>query len=122
MHKLLPETKDAFVALRLSGKLDESDYESMLPILEERIARYGKISLYWEMRDFEGWTIDGLLSDAGFDTKHKDDFIRIAMVGEKKWHGWMTKMLKPFTSAEVRYFDIDETAAALGWSSAESAV
>lgn len=118
MYEILPETKDAFVALRLTGKLDEKDYEALLPMLKELIARHGKISLYWEMREFEGWTMDGLLSDAAFDAEHTDDFVRIAMVGEKKWHDWMTKLMKPFTSAEVRYFELDQAGTALSWAKA----
>ncbi|RYD91602.1 MAG: STAS/SEC14 domain-containing protein, partial [Sphingobacteriales bacterium] len=44
------------------------------------------------------------------------DFRRIAIVGEKKWHEWMATAMKPFTSAEVRYYDHSERAAALAWS------
>lgn len=115
MYKQLPESNGSFVALRLSGKLDEDDYQSIIPMVTERIASHEKISLYWEMRDFDGWTADGLLSDAGFDVRHADDFTRIAMVGEKKWHDWMTNLMKPFTSAEVRYFDLSESEAAKIW-------
>lgn len=115
MYQLLPESQGGFVALRLTGKLDASDYEGIIPILESRIREHGKLRLYWEMRDFEGWTLGGLWADGGFDAKHANDFTRIALVGERKWHEWMTKLIKPFTDAEVKYFDLDERAAALAW-------
>lgn len=121
MYQLLPETDGAFVALQLTGKLEASDYDGIVPILEERIAQHGKISLFWEMRDFHGWTVGGLAADAKFDVKHANDFTRIALVGEKKWQELMTALMKPFTSAEVRYFDFHAREAALAWASQPTA-
>lgn len=115
MYEILTKSDDRFVAIRTSGKLEKSDFDSMIPLLEDRISRHGKISLYWEMNDFDGWTMEALGADAGFDIKHKNDFNRIAMVGEKKWHEWMTKLMKPFASAELRYFDLSESEEAKGW-------
>ncbi|MDA7880879.1 STAS/SEC14 domain-containing protein [Akkermansiaceae bacterium] len=43
------------------------------------------ISLFWEVSSFDGWTTEALFSDIGFDIEHRNDFTRIAMVGEKKW-------------------------------------
>ena len=115
MIEILPETKIEFVALRLSGKLDDEDYTIIVPLLEKQIEAHGSITLFWEMVDFEGWTIPALWADTKFDVKHATDIDRIAMVGEKKWHELMTQMVKPFTSAEVRYFESDERAPALRW-------
>lgn len=115
MYQLLPESQRGFVALQLSGKLDASDYEGIIPILESRIREHGKLRLYWEMRDFEGWTLGGLWADGGFDRRHANDFTHIALVGEKRWQEWMTKLMKPFTSAEVKYFDLGEREQALSW-------
>ena len=115
MHILLPESKEGFVALRLSEKLDGKDFDRIIPILEEQIEAHGKIALFWEMASFEGWTTEALFADTGFDLQHRNDFTRIAMVGEKKWHAWMTKLMKPFTSAEVKYYEIPERENALAW-------
>ncbi len=115
MHTFLSETQDSFVALRLSGKLDKSDYEAIVPLLEKHITAHGKISLCWEMHDFEGWTPGGLWADTKFDIHHANDFTRIAIVGEKKWHEWMASFMKPFTSAEVKYFESDERERAIAW-------
>jgi len=106
--------------MRLSGKLDRSDYESYFPILEGRIDQYGKIRLYCEMVDFDGWTPSGLWADTKFDVKHANDFTRIAFVGEKKWLNLITQAMKPFTSAEIRYFDIAEREEALQWAKERS--
>lgn len=115
MHTILDETKDGFVALEVSGKLETSDYHVLIPVLERQIEAHGKIALFWEMRDFHGWTGGGLWADTKFDVKHAGDFTRVAMVGDRKWEEHMTTCMKPFTSAEVKFFDIDERESALRW-------
>ncbi len=115
MFEILPQTEHDLVALRLSGTLDQDDYAGMLPEIKKRIETHGSLRLYWEMDDFHGWTVGGIWEDTTFDVQHAKDFSRVAMVGEKKWEEWMTKLMKPFTSAEVRYFDIEEREKALAW-------
>jgi hypothetical protein len=43
------------------------------------------------------------------------DIERLAIVGEKTWHQWMTGFCKPFTSAEVRHFTMAQLDAAREW-------
>lgn len=50
-----------------------------------------------------------------FDIQHANDFEKIAMVGEKNWQKWMTNLMKPFTNAEINFFEPGERAAALEW-------
>lgn len=115
MYKILSESREDLVAIQVNDKIEAEDFKTLRPFLEGRIRIFGKLRLYWEMRDFEGWTLDGFWADAGFDSKHKDDFTSIAMVGDKKWQEWMTKLMEPFISAEVKYFDLDEIGEALEW-------
>ena len=51
------EDTDNFVALHFTGQLEKADYDKMVPYLESKIERHGKINLYWEMDDFEGWDV-----------------------------------------------------------------
>lgn len=115
MHQFLPETQADLVALELSGKLDAAEYKDILPVVEAAIQRYGKVRLLWEMTDFEGWTLGGLWEDGQFDVRHQGSFSKIAMIGDKKWQQWMTQSMKPFTTAEVRYFESGYRADALAW-------
>lgn len=96
-------------------ELDQADYDRLLPIVENLIEQYGKVRWYFEMEDFDGWTLDALWSDIKFDFKHRNDFEKIVMVGRKDWMDWMTQLMKPFTSAEIRFFELEEQAAAREW-------
>ena len=49
------------------------------------------------------------------DMSHADDYEKIAMVGDKKWQDWITQFMKPFTNAEIRYFDSEQKEEAKEW-------
>ncbi|MBR9919550.1 MAG: STAS/SEC14 domain-containing protein [Bacteroidetes bacterium] len=96
-------------------KIDQADYDRLLPIAKDIIEKHGTLRWYFEMEDFDGWTMEALWSDAKFDFKHRNDFEKIAMVGRKDWMDWMTQLMKPFTSAEIKFFELEEQAAARAW-------
>jgi len=99
----------------VTEKLTRADYEMFVPQVERLIQRHGKIRVLMTMRDFHGWELSALWEDIKFDVKHFRDIERLAMVGEKKWQEGMSKFCKPFTSADIRYFDLDEMESARRW-------
>ncbi len=101
--------------VRVSGKLTKEDYEHFVPAVERLIQQQGKIRVLFEMHDFHGWEMAALWADIKFDIKHFRDIERLAMVGEKKWQKGMSKFCGPFTTADVRYFEHDQTDQARAW-------
>jgi hypothetical protein len=110
------------LAIRASGKLSKEDYERFVPEVERLIKEEGKIRLLFEMRDFHGWEAGALWQDIKFDLKHFADIERLAMVGDKKWEEWMAKFCRPFTSAEILYFDQSQVEEARQWIMSDQAV
>ena len=47
--------------------------------------------------------------------KHRQQVDRIAMVGEKDWQHWMTRIASWFVDADVRYFDASQESEAERW-------
>ena len=103
------------VIVSASGRLLKEDYEHFVPEVERLIKEMGKLRLLFEMRDFHGWDAGALWEDIKFDLKHFADVERLAMVGEKKWEEWMAKFCRPFTTAEIRYFDQSQAEEARSW-------
>lgn len=97
------------------GKLTDEDYDRLIPLLEEKVRTLGKIRWYFEMKEFEGWSLSALWRDLKFDFNHKEDLEKIAMAGDKKWEKELTQLMKPFTGAQVRYFDLSEADEAKNW-------
>jgi len=98
-----------------SGRLTKNDYAQFVPELERLMQQHGRIRLLFEMRDFRGWTASALWEDLKFDVAHFRDIERLAMVGDKAWERGMAVFCRPFTTAEIRYFDRSEADAARSW-------
>ena len=115
MVKILEQTAGNLIATRATGKLTAADYGKLLPILNNLLAQHKKIRWYFEMENFDGWEPKAFWEDVKFDARHANDFEKVAMVGDKKWEKWMTILMKPFTSAEVKYFDRALKEEAIQW-------
>ncbi|HET8839026.1 MAG TPA: STAS/SEC14 domain-containing protein [Flavobacteriaceae bacterium] len=115
MIQILEQTQGNIIATKATGKLTQTDYDKLLPLLNDKLGKYPKIRWYFEMEDFEGWDPKAFWEDVKFDFKHAADFDKVAMVGEKKWEEWMADLMKPFTAAEVKYFDAVQREEAIKW-------
>jgi hypothetical protein len=115
MIQITSDENSNIVYTTSSGTLQGGDYDRLLPFVEDKIKRHGKIRWYFEMKDFSGWKPDALLKDLQFDVRHVRDFEKVAMVGEKKWQEWLTGLMKPFISATVKFFLLSDREKAKAW-------
>lgn len=113
---LTMETADSgIVLIKASGRLSKADYDRFVPEFE-RIARArGPVRMLIDLHDFHGWDLPGLWEDLKFDTTHQNDMGRVAIVGDRAWQEWGTRLSKPFFKAEMRYFDQNEARNAQAW-------
>lgn len=96
-------------------KLHDEDYDKFVPFVDEKIKELGKVRLYFEMKDFEGWTPKAMWRDVKFGFKDKEHIEKAAMVGDKKWEKWLTELMKPFTKADIKFFRTEERETAKKW-------
>jgi hypothetical protein len=115
MIELLPESSGKILAFKMSGKLHDEDYKKFVPLVDDAIAKEGKVRMLASFHDFHGWDLHALWDDIKFATTHCTKIERIAMVGEKRWQEWMARVCKPFTMAKIRYFDASELDQAWAW-------
>ncbi|MEP6672558.1 MAG: STAS/SEC14 domain-containing protein [Chthoniobacter sp.] len=99
----------------MSGKLAHEDYLHFVPEFERLIKQHGKLRVLFDMTDFHGWEAGALWDDIKVDLKHFSDIERLAMIGGKEWEKQMSLFCRPFTTAEIRYFDHAKTAEAQAW-------
>jgi hypothetical protein len=99
------------VTVRASDKLTREDYAHFVPAFERLIAQHGKIRVLFDLHDFHGWKTGALWEDMKFGVKHFRDVERLAIIGEKTWEKWMATFCRPFTTANIRYFDQSEAEA-----------
>lgn len=100
-----------------TGKIEKEDYDELEEIMERKIDRYNTLRWIFEMKDFDGWEPEAFIKEAKLELKHLNDFEKIAVVGDKNWHKWVTKSLKPFMPEHTRlmFFETDEKSAAKNW-------
>jgi len=115
MFQFIPVHEDNVYAVRVSGKLSHEDYQNFLPDLEGLIKSDEKISLLIELDDFHGVDISAIKDDFNFSAKYSDAFEKVAIVGEKKWHHWMTLLSTPFLNGTVKYFNRVDLQDAWDW-------
>ncbi len=111
MFQSIPVFEENIFAYKVTGKLTEKDYQEFLPKLTTIIHKYGPISMLFELEDFHGMEGKAIREDYEFGIAHDKDFIKIAIVGDKRWEHWMTVLGNTFTKTELRYFDQDASAA-----------
>jgi hypothetical protein len=102
--------------VNVTGKLNASDYEELVPEFERLLKKHGSVSVLFNMQGFHGWSAGALWEDIKFDLRHFEDIDRLAMVGEKRWQQGMSHFCRPFTTAKIRYFDHTALEEARAWS------
>lgn len=103
------------LGVRISGKLTHGDYQHFIPSVETQIQKHGKLRVLVEMVDFHGWEAAALWDDIKFDIRHFSNIERLAMVGDRAWERGMSTFCKPFTTAQVRFFDRSALKEARAW-------
>ena len=109
------------VEIHIDETLTADDYDQFIPLTEQLIQKFGKISLVIVLKHFGGWDASALWDDLKFDYKHFSDVQRIAVVGEGAWDRILTALSRPFTAGEVKFFSESEIQAARQWAGALSA-
>lgn len=104
------------LAFKLSEQLCDADYEKFVPTVDAAVHAVGKVNMLVQFEPgFRGWDTRALWDDIKFTTTHYSAFERIAVIGDRQWEHWMATLCKPFTEADVRYFDATESAEAWAW-------
>ena len=83
--------------------------------LERLIEAHGPIRVLVHLEDFHGWTAGALWDELRFDLEHFRDIDRLAVVGDSSWERGLAAFAKPFTAAEVRFFDRADYGKAERW-------
>jgi hypothetical protein len=112
------KARGKIVFVTFKEEVNKQDYQKIIPQLEWLISNHQKIRILIELRDIKGWSASALWEETKFGAKHFNDVDRLAIVGEKQWKKNIAKFVKPFTSAEIRYFQTKELEQAKHWISA----
>ena len=106
----IPINEPHVFAFKVTGKLEADDYKYFRPKLEKLLEKESPLSLLIKLEDFDGWTAQAAWEDMKIGFEHRNDFLRIAIVGSSTWEKLMVGFGDLFTDIEVQYFDDDSNA------------
>lgn len=109
------EVKNNIVFVKASGTLTDEDYQQFVPQMEKLMQQFGRLRMVFEMENFHGWDLHSAWDELKFEIKHMKDLKRVAVVGDRQWEKWASKLSGIFTGTEVRYFYHDQADEAKAW-------
>ena len=110
------EIPDSNIAeLVVDGFVSQEDFDEISGRMTALIERHGRIRLLEEIKALGGFDLSIIPDDVRFAFHHLKDISHCAVVGERVWLEWLTRVLDPLLSCEVRYFERAEIEAARAW-------
>jgi hypothetical protein len=71
--------------IKIRGMLKKADYDRIIQIAKEAIAREGKVRALIILDGFEGWERHGDWGDVSFMMEQGQHIEKMAVVGDEKW-------------------------------------
>lgn len=115
MVTVLGDTNGDLLAVRVTGKLTDQDFDNYRRLVREKMNVYGTARLYFEMLAFDGWEPGSFVENAVFDILHREGFGKVAMVGEREWQNWAARLADIVKKGRVRFFPVEQRQLALSW-------
>ena len=106
------DQKESRVNLTVFGEFTLADYKEFEEVVNYKVKFEGPVSLFFDLREMSGFTIDMALEEIRFARAHPNDFARIAILTDDQWVAWSAWLSHIFVSAEMRVFDNSEDASA----------
>ncbi len=106
---------DFFLSLKAIGKLTYEDYETITPMIDSALnaVKEPQVKALIDGTELEGWELRAAWDDFKIGLKHGNEFVKIAIYGNKHWQEIAAKVGAWFVSGEVKYFENEEDA--LAW-------
>jgi hypothetical protein len=115
MFEKMSQSEGKVIGYRVVGTITKDDYAAMVPDVEALVKKEGKINFLLDMTQFKWEKVSAWGADWGFGREFRNQIERLAIVGDKKWEKWLTKLAEPFYAGEGKYFTSAEMDDAWDW-------
>jgi hypothetical protein len=102
--------------LKIRGMLKKADYDRMIQIAKEAIAREGKVRVLTILDGFEGWERHEGWGDVSFMMEEGQHIDKMAIVGDEKWKDdALAFTAKGFRATAIEFFPVSRLNEARTW-------
>jgi hypothetical protein len=117
MIKLLSDLPDDVVGIEAVGRIETSDYETVLdPAVEAALQGHEKIRLLYVLgEEFEGYSAGASWEDLKLGVEHWSKWERIAVVTDKGWIRDGVRMFGWMLPGAVKVFETGAREEAIAW-------
>ena len=99
------DQKESRVNLTVFGEFTLADYKEFEEVVNYKVKFEGPVSLFFDLREMSGFTIDMALEELRFARAHSHDFTRIAILTDDQWVTWSAWLSKIFVDADTQVFE-----------------
>ena len=115
MIEQLEQSSDNTLGYKVSGTVVKDDYEVLTREVQALVERVGDINVLLDLTEFRWEKVSAWGADLKFGHDYHKKIAKMAIVGDKKWEKWLTKLVDPFYASQAKYFHTTEMDAAWDW-------
>lgn len=116
MLELIPFEEGNIIGFRLSGKMEDDEFDEIVVRMEGMLKEHKKLRVYAEVEDFKGMSVNTFMKDLHYSLKHWRDFDKEAVVSDKGWiKSWAGFASSLIPNIEVRCFSFEQKDEAKEW-------
>jgi len=118
MVKIIDFENEKVIGMSIDGKIETGDIELVATLCEKKFKKNEKLSIYVEMKSFNGISLEAFFKDLKFGIKNFGKFDKKAVVTDKSWIKKLGNFSdKLFGSIEIKCFSFEEKNEAQKWAS-----
>lgn len=117
MYRVLDESQEGTVGIKIEGKFTVEDYKGLLPYLKRLRDEVGPMNLLFEVQKLECQKSDGYWRDLVVHLQNISGIHRMAVVGEDTYQRLESERERMGTVAnnEIQYFPFEQLDGAWSW-------
>ncbi|MGI9553913.1 MAG: STAS/SEC14 domain-containing protein [Thermodesulfobacteriota bacterium] len=116
MIEILDFESEKVLGIIMKGKIDSDDIEQVSEIVESKLEKFDKLSIYVEVESFGGISVEAFFKDLKLGIRNFGKFDKKAVVTDKTWMKKLGEVSdKLFSSIEIKCFSFDEKEDAVRW-------
>ena len=115
MIEKMRKSQGNVLGFKLSGDITKADYDVLVPAVQAAIDQEGRVYLLLDMQDFKWEKVSAWGADLNFGHTYHKKIEKMAIVGDKTWEKWITKLAEQFYAKEARFCAPDEIDATWEW-------